>query len=321
MQFYVADYLADTAHLNAEQHGAYLLLLMNYWQRGKALPDVNERLATVARTLNDRWPAVRQALEEFFEIRDGFWFHGRIERDLEKVNKQTESAKRAGEASAKARNKSNIERPFNDRSTTVQQAKEQPFNHTDTDTDTDTDTEKNLKTLAPSAKALEATSPVIGSLPLVDKSHWQFTQADLDAWAEAYPAVDVKGELRKMREWFKASPEKMKTRKGIRRFIVRWLSSEQDKPGGQRNVRTDAVLERQKQNLANIEAASRRLEGTHGAGGGFLSEPDASSGNARCLPEGVDADCGEERPRTLSERAVERAAPVGVLSIAQGYRG
>jgi hypothetical protein len=188
------------------------------------------------------------------------------------------------------------------------------------DTDTDTDTEKT-NTLAPSATALEASSPHIGAILLVDKTHFKFTQADVDGWQEAYPAVDVMGELRQMREWAKANPKDRKTSKGIRRFINSWLAREQDKPGGQRNVRTDAVLERQKQNLANIEAASRRLEGTHGAGGGFLSEPDASSGNARCLPEGVDADCGEERPRTLPERAMERAAPVGVLSIAQGYRG
>jgi uncharacterized protein YdaU (DUF1376 family) len=34
MQFHIAEYLADTSHLTTEEHGAYLLLIFNYWQRG-----------------------------------------------------------------------------------------------------------------------------------------------------------------------------------------------------------------------------------------------------------------------------------------------
>lgn len=130
MQLYVADYLADTAHLSTLEHGAYLLLMFNYWQRGESFKAKNEqtlnkRLASVARMSGDEWEIVRETLAEFFETSETEWRHRRIERDLEAVNSKSEKAKAAGKASAAKRSSGC--------STTV----EQTFNHTDTDTDTD----------------------------------------------------------------------------------------------------------------------------------------------------------------------------------------
>jgi hypothetical protein len=207
---------------------------------------------------------------------------------------------------------------------------------TDGDTDTDTDTDGELKTLASSAEALPASEPQdtlslvsvsspephIGTLPLVDGSSFGFTKDDVGDWSEAYPAVDVLQQLREMREWCKANPKLRKTRSGIRRYVTTWLAKEQDKAGGGRNnARPDAVLERQKQNLANIEAAAQRLEDADGTSGGFLSQPDTPTGNAGRLPPRVEADRGEVWGEPISERIVERSAPVGLLSIAEGYRG
>jgi len=83
MQLYVADYLADTMHLTTEEHGAYLLLIFNYWQTGKPIP--MSRLARITRLSNERWTDVERSLGEFFNERDNEWIHDRIERDLEAV--------------------------------------------------------------------------------------------------------------------------------------------------------------------------------------------------------------------------------------------
>lgn len=137
MQLYVSDYLADTAHLTTEEHGAYLLLIMNYWQRGKALDNTNERLANVARLSNECWQIVKIALNEYFEIEGDLWHHKRIDAELDKVREKSDKARASGQASVK-------KRKLNGRSTNA----ERKANYTDTDTDTDkkedTDTVSNI---------------------------------------------------------------------------------------------------------------------------------------------------------------------------------
>ena len=132
MQFYVSDYLADTAHLNAAQNGAYMLLLMNYWQRGKPLDNSGDRLAFVARMTQEEWEDNKDILAEFFWIDGDIWTHARVENDLAKVREKSEQASFAGKRSA-------VQRMSNDRSTNA----EHPFNHKEEDKDKD----KDIKTM------------------------------------------------------------------------------------------------------------------------------------------------------------------------------
>ncbi|WP_437889323.1 DUF1376 domain-containing protein [Phytobacter sp. V91] len=83
MQLYIADYLADTMHLSTEEHGAYLLLMFNYWQTGRSIP--KNRLAKIARVSEARWIELEAVLKEFFEDDGESWVHLRIERDIETV--------------------------------------------------------------------------------------------------------------------------------------------------------------------------------------------------------------------------------------------
>jgi uncharacterized protein YdaU (DUF1376 family) len=81
MPLVIGDYLKDTMHLGATEHGAYLLLLMHYWTNG-ALVDNPRQLAAICRCDAQTWADIRPTLAEFFEISDGFWKHGRVEKEL-----------------------------------------------------------------------------------------------------------------------------------------------------------------------------------------------------------------------------------------------
>lgn len=81
MPFYVADYLADTAHLRAAESGAYLHLIMHYWQHD-GLPSDDRKLAAIARMTDAEWRRSRPTIVEFFGPN---WRHKRIDKELAKA--------------------------------------------------------------------------------------------------------------------------------------------------------------------------------------------------------------------------------------------
>jgi uncharacterized protein YdaU (DUF1376 family) len=93
MPLYVADYLADTAHLGALESGAYLHLIMHYWTTG-SLPDDARALARIAKVSAHSWKKLSPQIEKFFH--DG-WKHKRIDEELARVSeistKRSEAAK------------------------------------------------------------------------------------------------------------------------------------------------------------------------------------------------------------------------------------
>lgn len=102
MPLYVADYLADTGHLRAAESGAYLHLIMHYWQKG-GLPDDDRQLATIAKMTDDEWSTSKSVLVCLFQ--DG-WRHKRIEAELaraeEKYVRRAAAGRKGGEAKAKS---------------------------------------------------------------------------------------------------------------------------------------------------------------------------------------------------------------------------
>ena len=84
--------------------------------------------------------------------------------------------------------------------------------------------------ICPEPESPDSGPPVV-EIVLNDKSLHPVYQDQVDEWQELFPSADVVGELRKMSAWAKANPAKRKTSRGIDRFIVAWLSKEQDNGG------------------------------------------------------------------------------------------
>lgn len=91
-------------------------------------------------------------------------------------------------------------------------------------------------------KECSSSSPVAKATPkepesyfikliLNDNSYYYVIDEEVKEYKSLYPNVNVEQQLRNMAGWLNANQRKRKTKRGIKRFINSWLSSEQDRGG------------------------------------------------------------------------------------------
>lgn len=91
MPLYIGDYLADTTRLTTEQHGAYLLLLMDYWRNGPP-PDDDATLAQITRLPPAVWKKARPAVLRFFVEEGGLLHQKRADAELQASQTRKDAA-------------------------------------------------------------------------------------------------------------------------------------------------------------------------------------------------------------------------------------
>ncbi len=91
MPLYIADYLRKTTHLGALESGAYLHLIMDYWQND-GLPDDERQLARIAKLTEREGKSCRATLQAFFH--DG-WKHERIDDEIAHAADVSDKRKKA----------------------------------------------------------------------------------------------------------------------------------------------------------------------------------------------------------------------------------
>ncbi len=87
MPLHIGSYLKNTQRLTTEQHGAYLLLIMDYWNAQEPLPDDDDALAAITRMSVEGWKKARPAIERFFKVSASQWRHERIEAEMKAAKK------------------------------------------------------------------------------------------------------------------------------------------------------------------------------------------------------------------------------------------
>lgn len=91
-------YIADTAHLTNEEHGAYLRLLMIAWRSPTcSLPDDDKRLALMVGVSPKKWRALRGIIAAFWTIENGVWTQKRLTRERDFVRGKSEKNRNAAE--------------------------------------------------------------------------------------------------------------------------------------------------------------------------------------------------------------------------------
>jgi uncharacterized protein YdaU (DUF1376 family) len=92
MKMYWGDYLGDTTHLTAIEHGGYLLLIAHYWRTG-SIPTDEIKLARVTRMTMKQWHKHGPTILEFFPNGK----HKRIDAERQIANTKSEKNRRSAE--------------------------------------------------------------------------------------------------------------------------------------------------------------------------------------------------------------------------------
>lgn len=101
-EFHTKSFLTDTMRLNTEAKGAYLLLLLDYYEKEGPAEDDDDVLASITSLPIETWRRYRKVIQPLFVVGDGLWRHptcDKVIRDAHaRIAAATEKARNASRA-------------------------------------------------------------------------------------------------------------------------------------------------------------------------------------------------------------------------------
>jgi uncharacterized protein YdaU (DUF1376 family) len=210
MPLYVGDYMRDTRSLTAEQHGAYLLLLMSMWNAGGSLPADDSKLARFASCTPARWAKIRDEILGFFTLADGRITNRRLARELEKAQKKSITRAEVGSAGGRAK-------ALKDKAASMAKAMPEPQHSSEPEPG-----KKETK-----AKALVAR-PEARATRMPDDwkpkpETWEWGKAELGA-----TDGELQRELARAKDWSASAPASKAAKRDHDAFFRNWLRTAAD---------------------------------------------------------------------------------------------
>lgn len=112
--YHIKDFRSETHRMSRVEKACYIELWEILWEAGGSVPSEDRWIASELGLKPREWAAMRDRMLRLFDVKNGRIQHPRLTAELEKARANVEQKRRAGKASAAARER---QRAFNGRST------------------------------------------------------------------------------------------------------------------------------------------------------------------------------------------------------------
>lgn len=237
-QFYIDDYMRDCEELSIAQHGAYLRLMLWYYSIGKPIPanDPHRIYNRCGAKSFEEQRSVDFVLTEYFQLDKTVWRHKRIDDEISAFHEKSEKAKHSANVRWGRNNDFVNNEPTYANAMPTQSERNANQNHKKNNVELvrssavliETDSHHSYSAERSKTALRTEASPAVISITLNDKTEFAITQSQIDEWDKLFPSVDVLQTLNEIRAWNLANPKRNKTKTGVLRHVVAWLSKEQN---------------------------------------------------------------------------------------------
>lgn len=207
--------------MSFQERGVYFEMMLECWLR-RRIPDDPQAVADLIATTPEQvqhvleaWPVVRRSFAAC-EPPCGLIEHLALERTRRAQRKYRRDKQLAGKLGGEAAARNRLQRQD-----VTTQAKRSTATALSSDQSREEKKRRDQRGEEDQALAL----PAFLAFPVKSRTApWSLSEAQVAAWVATYPSLDVRAECRKAQQWAEANPQRRKTAKGMRAFLVNWLN-------------------------------------------------------------------------------------------------